>query len=469
MTSRFLSRAGSGPGRSRAWFFRLPAAIVPWAMGVLMMTAALIANAADADKELFQSIAYRDPARFQAALDAGANARAVNAGGGTVLHDAVIFWGDTAVITKLLAKGADINAANAEGETPLLRSLQHVHYSSDAARVDQVVQLLLSRGAGVNLADKKGFTPLAAALELGRMPLVDAVIRAGGRFPPDSLFKTLALGTNVPLIQLLMSRPKDLDLSLRDGSGRTLAHLAAQSDKTLFLLRWLVERGADLQARDHQQRSLLAEAALFDSIPAMDYLFGKGLKLDAVDRDGAQVAHMGARGGRYSVMKWLVDHGADLQARDKWGRRPLDIAIESHRFAFAKETDRLALATLLGGDASDVARGAVYQHPLHVAVWAGNLREVERLLEAGANVNVKDESGLTALGRAIDLASGGPATAEQISYGRKLLPLLLKYGADTTLRLPGSLETYDDYARRSRSGSGSFGPEMERLKARHGR
>ncbi len=84
-------------------------------------------------------------------------------------------------------------------------------------------------------------------------------------------------------------------------------------------------------------------------------------------------------------------------------------------------------------------------------------------------MNVKNESGLTALARAIDLASGGLATAEQISYGRKLLPLLLKYGADTTLRLPGSLDTYDDYARRSRSGSGSFGPEMERLKARYGR
>lgn len=428
------------------------------------MVTTLIANAAGADEDLLRSVASRDLPRFQAALDAGASVRFVNASGATALRDAVIYWGDTVVITELLARGADVNAADREGRTPLLWSLQSTHYQSDEARLEQVVKLLLSRGANINAADKAGATPMDAALRLGRIPLVEAVARAGGRFPPDALFKTLALGTNVPLIQLLMGRPKDLDLTLRNGSGKTLAHLAAQSDKLLFLLRWLAERGADLQIRDNRGNTVLAEAALFDCIPAMDFLLGKGLKLDAASRDGEQVAHMGAYGGRYPVMKWLVDHGADLQARDKWGRRPLDIAIDSHRFAFAKAEDRLALATLLGGGAADVARGSVYQHPLHVAVWAGNLREVERVLEAGANVNVKDESGATALGRAIDLASGGPATAEQIAFGRNLLPLLLKFGADTSLRLPVSMETYDEHARARR-----YGDELERLKARYGR
>lgn len=428
-----------------------------------MMATALIANAAGADEELLLSIRHRDLPRFQAALDAGANARAISASGNPALNDVVVYWGDAAAIAALLAKGADINAADTEGRTPLLWALQYVHYQSDAARLEQVVKLLLSRGAGVNVSDKSGSTPSDAALKLGRTPLVEAVVHAGGRLPPDALFKTLALGTNVPLIQFLTGRPKGLDLTLRNGSGKTLAHLAVESPDRMFLLRWLVERGADLQARDGHQNTLLSDAALAGNLPAMDYLFEKGLKLNAVDSRGGQVTHSGAYGGRYGVMKWLVDHGADLQARDQWGRRPLDIALSSHRFAFAKEADRLALATLLGGDASDVARGAVYQHPLHVAVWAGNLREVERLLEAGANVNVKDESGITALGRAIDLASGGPATADQISYGRKLLPLLLRYGADTTLRMPTTMQTYDDHARSAR-----YGSEMERLKTRYG-
>jgi len=433
------------------------------------MAATSIANAAGADKELLQSMSYRDMARFQAALDAGGSVSAVGPTGGTALRDAVIYWGDIAVITTLLAKGADVNAADLQGTTPLLWALQSAHYQSDTARLEQVVKLLLSRGANPNTPEKSGATPMQAALKLGRAPLVEAVGRAGGRLPPNALFETLALGTNVPLIQYLMSRSKDLDLTLRNDAGQSLAHLATSSPERMFLLRWLVEHGADLRVRDKRQITLLADAARADNIPAMDYLVGKGLKLDAVDIDGAQAVHMAAYGGRYTVMKWLVDHGADLQARDRWGRRPLDLAIESHRFAFAREDDRLALATLLGGGAADVARGRVVDHPLHIAVWAGNLREVERLLEAGANVNVKNESGYTPLARAIDLASGGLATADQIAYGRKLLPLLLSYGADTTLRVPGGEKTYDEYARGTRYGSGSYGPEWDRLKARYAR
>jgi ankyrin repeat protein len=280
----------------------------------------LVANAAGADEELLLSIRYRDMARFQAALDAGANVRA----NGAALNDTVVLWGDTAAITALLAKGADVNAADGRGTTPLLWALQSPHYDSDAAKREPLVKLLLSHGAAVNAADKSGSTPMDTALKLGHMPLVEALARAGGRLPPDALFKALAwgTGTNVPLIQYLMAHAKDLDLKLRNASGDTPAHLAMASPDRMFLLRWLVERGADLQARDGRQNTLLAKAALADNIPAMDYLFGKGLKLDAVNSDGGQAAHMGAYGGRYTVMKWLVDHGADLQARDGWERRP---------------------------------------------------------------------------------------------------------------------------------------------------
>ncbi len=72
--------------------------------------------------------------------------------------------------------GADVNAVNRVGETPLLRSLQHVHYSSDPDKVEQVVKLLLAGGARAALADNKGTTPAQAALELGRLSLIKAVV-----------------------------------------------------------------------------------------------------------------------------------------------------------------------------------------------------------------------------------------------------------------------------------------------------
>ncbi len=446
---------------------RIRSLFLPWrghalllALGILLMAAASTAQATEADDALLRAITGRKLDAFQAALTSGASARAADSGGDTALHRAVIYWGDSAVIEKLLSTGADVNASNRAGETPLLRSLQHTQYSSDADKVEQVVNLLLAHGARAGLADTKGATPAVAALETGRLPLIKAVIDGGGHLPPDALLKVLALGTDVPLIQFLLERAKSIDLNLRDASGRTVAHLAAQSEQRLFLLRWLVQHGVDLQACDDQSSTLLALAALGDNLPGMAFLVEQTLKLNAVDSDGLQVIHLAAFGARYPVLQWLIEQGVDLQARDRWNRRPLDIAIDSHRYAFATETDRRALIKLLGGGESDYARGRFNGQPLHLAIRSEDLREVRRLLEAGADANVKDESGHTPLKRAIDLASGGPATSDQIRFGRQLLPLLFKHGADSTLRMPISMQSYDEYARHVR-----YAEELLRIKS----
>lgn len=448
--------------RSRAPHLPWVARVLLFALEVLLMTTATLAQATEADDVLLHAISGRSLEGFQAALAAGASARAVDTNGDSALHRAVVFWGDPTVIQTLLALGADINGTNRAGETPLLRSLQHVHYSSDSDRVDRVVTLLLARGARAGLADAQGTSPVAAALELGRLPLVQALLDAGGHLPPDALHRVLALGTNVPLIQLLLDHSEAIDLSVRDASGQTLAHLAAQKEQRLFLLRWLVQHGADLQVRDKHSRTLLATAALGDNVPGMALLADLHLQLDAVDSNGAQAAHLAAYGARYPVLQWLVERGADLQARDRWGRRPLDIAIDTHRYAFAKEADRQALVKLLGGGASDHARGRFHGHPLHLAIRSGNLHEVSRLLDAGADANVKDEAGHTPIRTAIDLASGMPATADQIRFGRQLLPLLLQHGADTRLRMPVTMQSYDEHARDLR-----FGDELQRLKGKY--
>jgi len=448
-------RAALGPRLARALFF---------AVGILLMATVSVTQANEADDSLLRAISGRSLEGLQAALASGANPRAADISGDTALHRAVIFWGDAEVIKQLQSLGVNINAVNRAGETSLLRSLQHVHYSSDPDKVEQVVKLLLAGGALAALGDTKGVTPAGAALELGRLPLIKAVLDAGGHLPPDSLLKVLALGTDVPLIQLLMQHASSIDLSLRDSSGRTAAHLAAQSAPRLFLLHWLVQQGADLQARDKHSSTLLAAAALGENMPGMTFLVGLNLKLDAVNNDGSQIAHLAAYGARYPVLQWLVEQGVDLQARDRWGRRPLDIAIDTHRYAFTKEADRRVLIKLLGGGATDYARGRFNDHPLHLAIRAEDMSEIRRLLDAGADANVKDEAGDTPLRRAIDLASGGPATRDQIKFGRQLLPLLLKHGADTRLRMPVSMQSYDEHARNVR-----YGEELQRLKEKHGK
>jgi len=428
--------------------------------GVLWISHPSLATTLEPNEELRRAIQLKNKEKFEAALKAGANPSEKDLIGKTSLHQVVTFWGDLAAIEKLLALKVDINAADPEGITPLLQALQYAHYSSDLKQLEQVVQLLLSKGARADIKDKNHRTPISRALELGHLPLIETLIQAGSKLPADALMKTLTLGINLPLINFLMKHSSELDLNLRNPSGKTALYLAAKDEKLLFLLRWLVLQGADLQMLDNDGASALYPATLHNNTKAMVYLYEQGLKLDNADKDKQQAIHLSAYGGQYATLQWLIERGADLQAKDRWGRRALDIAIESYTFTFASEAERLALAKLLGGDQRDVARGRFPNLPLRAAVMAQNLDKVEQLLKAGENVNLKDEAGRTPLARAIELYTAqGIATPNEIAFGRKLLRLVMQHGADTTLRLPINGMTYEEYAEQQ-----GIGKELQRLK-----
>lgn len=289
---------------------------------------------------------------------------------------------------------------------------------------------------------------------------------AGGpKASRDVLLSALAAGGDSDLQQVerLISAASAQQINARREDGATPAHLAAQSPKTLRVLRLLVERGAELEARNRAGMTPFGEAAFANNADAMSYLAGKGANIKAVDNDGATALHAAAYDPRPTPLRWLVEHGLETQARDKWGRRPLDIALDSHRFAFRTQAERLELVSILGGAPADVARGTFHDHPLHMAVRALDIQAVRRLLEQGADPNVKNESADTPLRVAIAYSSRLPTTPAQRAFGARLLPLLIEHGARTDLYMGGAeVRTYDDYAREL-----GISDLLERTKRRH--
>jgi ankyrin repeat protein len=89
----------------------------------------------------------------------------------------------------LLDKGADIEAKNNDGQTPLLVSvlgttanyvdLDAVKKNQWHNRWGQVTRLLLKKGADVNAADKRGATPLFLAIFSQDVELCRELIKAG--------------------------------------------------------------------------------------------------------------------------------------------------------------------------------------------------------------------------------------------------------------------------------------------------
>jgi ankyrin repeat protein len=89
------------------------------------------------------------------------------------LHWAVAALGGERELAELLiAKGANIDAADRKGKTPL----SHAAYSG----YKELAELLISKGANVNAIDNKGRTPLDWANYSRHKDLVELLIRHGG-------------------------------------------------------------------------------------------------------------------------------------------------------------------------------------------------------------------------------------------------------------------------------------------------
>lgn len=82
-----------------------------------------------------------------------------------------IFRGDAAAVSATLAEGADLEAVNAHGHTPLIWAAQHGKA--------EIVRLLLSRGAAVDAADANGYTALIWAAQEGYIKVAEVLLAAG--------------------------------------------------------------------------------------------------------------------------------------------------------------------------------------------------------------------------------------------------------------------------------------------------
>jgi hypothetical protein len=106
----------------------------------------------------------------RALLDKGADVNAKNKNGNTPLRFAAMA-DDTDIVKALLDKGADMNMRNELGTTALM-------YSASEGRLD-IVKLLLEKGADVNIKDGSGMTALMWASEKNHTNIARALLAAG--------------------------------------------------------------------------------------------------------------------------------------------------------------------------------------------------------------------------------------------------------------------------------------------------
>ena len=108
-------------------------------------------------------------------LAAGADLASTNRYGGTALIPAA-HHGHVDAVRELLATTIDVDHVNRLGWTALLEA---VILGDGGAAHTEIVRLLVAHGANVNLADAQGVTALAHAEQRGQRAIVELLRRAG--------------------------------------------------------------------------------------------------------------------------------------------------------------------------------------------------------------------------------------------------------------------------------------------------
>ena len=278
-------------------------------------------------------------------------------------------------VRNLIAAGADPDLEDPERITPLNMALMNLHFETAAA--------LIKGGADVNKWDLFGRSPIYMAADVSTLPMkgngamavlpsedsvtaldvAKLLVEAGAtpilqlkRRPPyrdvpqdrggDTILAQgatpllrAARAGDAPFVALLLQHKALVDLPSKEGVTPLMAAAGVEfgtrvtrgrnrtDDGVLATMKLLLDAGADINARMvGEPRPVVPEGTSQAAAFAIS-LRGRPSQVPSANAVPHQSAlHGAAERGYTAVVKFLVEHGADLSAKDASGRTALDLA-----------------------------------------------------------------------------------------------------------------------------------------------
>jgi ankyrin repeat protein len=320
---------------------------------------------------------YRDIAEFLLAHGADVNAK--NNDGWTPLYIAANYGqGDIAGL--LLAGNADVNAKDEDGRAPLYIAVYEGH--------KDMAELLLTHGADVNVRKNDGLTPLHVAAYQGHKDVAELLLAHGAdvnaRSKAGSPLEAAEAGKHNDLVELLRqhgAREREIEMEdiLEAAKGVSPEEMAKATHEAI---------------RRVSEKEVLDAATNGDLKKLQELLQHDPTLVSSKDVEtGRTPLHIAAMSRNRDMAKFLLAHGADVNAKGKGGETPLH---------YAATVDKDIVALLLASNADVNARDNRGLTPLHAAAAFGQIDIAELLLANKADVNAKSEDGYTPLDGAVN-------------------------------------------------------------------
>jgi len=278
-------------------------------------------------------------------------------------------------IRHLIAAGADLDSEDPERITPLVMAIMNLHFEAaaelirggaDVDKWDLYGRSPIYMAADVSTLPLKGNGAMAVipsedsvtALDVGRMLLEkganpnlrlkrrppyrdvpqdrggDAILAQGA----SPLLRAARAG-DAPFVKLLLEHKALVDLPSKEGVTPLMAAAGVDfgtrvtrgrnrtNEGVLATMQLLLDAGADINARMLIERGNAGPNGASQAASYNLVLRARPSQVPTANAVPDQTAlHGAAQRGYTPFVKFLVEHGADLQAKDAAGRTPLDLA-----------------------------------------------------------------------------------------------------------------------------------------------
>ena len=418
------------------------------------------------EKALIEAAKAGNAAQVRGLLEAGTAPNVTDKDGNTPLYYAVDK--NLAMVDMLLYAGADMNYGQDQRETPLFRSMR-VLPNDDSIRLRLLKEKFDPNAVVCQIVPsghRRCFVLLFAAVQGNNLKMVDTLIKRGadvnkyvGRNTP--LIKALQKGQDPDgkITELLLKAGADPYRGLMLSSRYTspLTYVQQDGNKTkIKLLKEAMEATKEQRKKDdkllkaaqkgkvEEVRKLLAEGAnpnayanyqpkglvdghtalmFTDNLEIAQLLVDAGADVNAVDDVGWTALMWAWKPKQLEKVKWLIAHGANVNY-DRSGDTPLTLAINADYYWERVET-------LLNAGADVNLRDKKGYGPLFYAKLNDNKKVEEELLKRHATLTKKESEDIIEAIAEKSRQAQAAANSDGESLGKTFLKGLVDTGMST--------------------------------------